>query len=83
MLHYFFTGLLRLFFINSFCKAAAHKTLRGGVLGNSPSVWLAELILHVNKIADNDITLTLQPRYNCIKALVAALFVVTELFKTL
>ena len=83
MLQYYFIGFLRLFFIDPFRKAVAHKTLGCGVLRNAPAVWPAELVLHLNKIADNDITLTLQPRNNCIKALVAALFVVTELFKTL
>ena len=65
-------------------KVIAEQRLRSGVLRDAPAVRLSVLVLHINKIADNQIRLHLKPRYHRVKAGVPALAVIAkalELFR--
>ena len=74
-------GFFRFSLIDLIRKFITHKLFGSGILSHTPSIRLTVLVGHIHKVADDNIALLLQSGDGGIKALVATLAIITELFQ--
>lgn len=75
------TGLLRVPLICRRDEIIPEKSFWRRALCDTPAVGSAVLILHIDEIRNADVALYLQPRHAGLKAGIAALAIVQDLFR--